>query len=44
MKDVRKMFDVNFFGPLELIQTLLPNLIKVKGQVINIGSMGGFQV
>lgn len=43
MKDVRKMFDVNFFGPLELIQTLLPNLSKVKGQVINIGSMGGFQ-
>jgi len=33
------MFDVNVFGPLELIQACAPLLIKAKGQIVNIGSV-----
>ena len=39
----KKIFDINFWGPYNLIQTLLPNLIKGQAHVVNIGSMGGFQ-
>ena len=39
----KKMFDINFWGPYQLIKGLLPNLIAGKGHVVNIGSMGGFQ-
>lgn len=41
--ELRKMHEVNYFGPYQLIHVLLPHLKEVKGQVINIGSMGGFQ-
>jgi 3-oxoacyl-[acyl-carrier protein] reductase len=41
--DAKKMFDINFWGPFELVKALLPNLIGGKGHVVNIGSMGGFQ-
>ena len=37
---LRRVFDINFFGPVELIQTLLPNLRRSKGRIINIGSVG----
>ncbi|MFT6747586.1 MAG: 3-oxoacyl-[acyl-carrier protein] reductase [Glaciecola sp.] len=43
LTDAKKIFDINFWGPYMLIQILLPNLIKGKGHVVNIGSMGGFQ-
>lgn len=39
-KTLRKIFDVNFFGPVLLIQNLLPLLRNTKGRILNIGSMG----
>jgi NAD(P)-dependent dehydrogenase (short-subunit alcohol dehydrogenase family) len=37
----RRLFEVNFFGHIAVIQTLLPALIRSKGRVINISSVGG---
>jgi NAD(P)-dependent dehydrogenase (short-subunit alcohol dehydrogenase family) len=37
----RRLFEVNFFGHIAVIQTLLPALILSKGRVINISSVGG---
>ncbi len=38
------MYDVNLFGPVKLIRTLLPFIEKAnKPHIINISSMGGFQ-
>lgn len=40
--DARRIFEVNFFAPTRLIQTLTPH-IKHGGHIVNIGSMGGYQ-
>ena len=42
--DLRKVYEVNVFGPFKLIQTL-SNLFGVekKSHIVNIGSMGGVQ-
>ena len=37
----RRLFEVNFFGHIAVIQTLLPALILNKGRVVNISSVGG---
>ncbi len=37
----RQLFEVNFFGHIAVIQTLLPALIRSKGRVVNISSVGG---
>ena len=37
----RYLFEVNFFGHIAVTQTLLPALIRSKGRVINISSVGG---
>ena len=37
----RQLFEVNFFGHIHMTQTLLPALIRSKGRVINISSVGG---
>lgn len=37
----RRLFEVNFFGHIAVTQTLLPALIRRKGRVINISSVGG---
>ena len=37
----RHLFEVNFFGHIAVIQTLLPALIRSKGRVVNISSVGG---
>lgn len=37
----RKMFEVNLFGQIAVIQALLPNLLDSQGRVINISSVGG---
>lgn len=37
----RKMFEVNLFGQVAVIQALLPELIENRGRVVNISSVGG---
>ena len=37
----RRLFEVNFFGHIAVIQALLPVLIRSKGRVVNISSVGG---
>jgi NAD(P)-dependent dehydrogenase (short-subunit alcohol dehydrogenase family) len=37
----RNMFEVNLFGQIAVIQALLPALIRSKGRVVNISSVGG---
>lgn len=44
LQDWKKIFDVNFFGVVQLIQQLLPKLMAAQpAHIINIGSMGGVQ-
>ena len=37
----RRLFEVNFFGHIAVTQALLPALIRSKGRVVNISSVGG---
>jgi NAD(P)-dependent dehydrogenase (short-subunit alcohol dehydrogenase family) len=37
----RRLFDVNLFGHIAVTQALLPALIRSKGRVVNISSIGG---
>jgi NAD(P)-dependent dehydrogenase (short-subunit alcohol dehydrogenase family) len=37
----RRLFEVNLFGHIAVTQTLLPTLIRSKGRVVNISSVGG---
>jgi NAD(P)-dependent dehydrogenase (short-subunit alcohol dehydrogenase family) len=37
----RRMFEVNLFGQIAITQALLPALIRSKGRVVNISSVGG---
>jgi NAD(P)-dependent dehydrogenase (short-subunit alcohol dehydrogenase family) len=41
MEEWRRLFEVNFFGHIAIIQALLPALIRNKGRVVNISSVGG---
>ena len=42
--DIYETFQVNVFAPIQVVQSLIPNLNKTKNcHIINIGSMGGFQ-
>lgn len=41
LDDWRRLFEVNFFGHVAIIQALLPALIRSKGRVVNISSVGG---
>jgi len=38
----REMMEVNFFGPVSFIRTMMPYM-KRSSHIVNIGSMGGFQ-
>lgn len=37
----RRLFEVNYFGHIAVIQRLLPILIRNKGRIVNISSVGG---
>ena len=37
----RRLFDVNLFGHVAMIQALLPALIESRGSIVNISSVGG---
>jgi NAD(P)-dependent dehydrogenase (short-subunit alcohol dehydrogenase family) len=37
----RRLFEVNLFGHIAVTQTVLPALIRSKGRVVNISSVGG---
>lgn len=41
VKEVEKMFAVNVFGPMRMVHVFHPLLIRSKGTVVNIGSVGG---
>ncbi|KGO64722.1 Short-chain dehydrogenase/reductase SDR [Penicillium italicum] len=41
VKEVEKMFDVNVFGPMRMVHIFHPLLIKARGKIVNIGSVGG---
>lgn len=41
VSEVRKIFDVNVFGLLEVSQAFLPFVRKTKGRLVNIGSISG---
>lgn len=44
VNEIRKIYEVNVFGPFRLIQTLLKFLGgELKTHIVNIGSMGGIQ-
>jgi len=43
VSQAKKQFDVNFFGTLSVIQSVLPHFREQgKGQIINIGSVAGY--
>ncbi|KAH7009222.1 uncharacterized protein B0I36DRAFT_257953 [Microdochium trichocladiopsis] len=41
LKEAKQLFDLNFFGPMAMLQSFGPLLIKAKGCVVNISSVGG---
>lgn len=41
MQVFRKTFDTNFFGPIQLIQGLLPFLVRSKGTVVSTSTVSG---
>jgi NAD(P)-dependent dehydrogenase (short-subunit alcohol dehydrogenase family) len=41
MSEWRRLFDVNLFGHIAVTQALLPALLRGKGRVVNISSVGG---
>jgi NAD(P)-dependent dehydrogenase (short-subunit alcohol dehydrogenase family) len=41
LEEWRRLFDVNLFGHVAMTQALLPFLVKSRGRVVNISSVGG---
>lgn len=43
-QELKQVYDVNIFGPFQLVQEVLPNLkLSSLAHIVNISSMGGFQ-
>lgn len=38
---VQRMFDINLFGPMRMVCTFHDMIIRAKGTIVNIGSIGG---
>ncbi|KAJ5460082.1 uncharacterized protein N7458_001634 [Penicillium daleae] len=41
ISDIKSMYDVNVFGPMEMVRQFTPLLLPVKGTIVNIGSILG---
>ena len=41
MDDLRRQFDVNFFGHVAVTQALMPALRRARGRIVLISSVGG---
>jgi 1-acylglycerone phosphate reductase len=41
VKSVRRMFEVNLFGPMQMVHYFHDMLIRASGAIVNIGSIGG---
>ncbi|KAI0393706.1 hypothetical protein F5Y17DRAFT_295940 [Xylariaceae sp. FL0594] len=41
VKEVEKMFAVNVFGAMRMVHIFHPLIIRAKGKIVNIGSVGG---
>lgn len=41
IEQVRRQFEVNFFGQLSMVQTFLPLLRQARGRLVNMSSMSG---
>lgn len=41
LEDLRRQFEVNFFGVVRMIQTFLPLLRKTQGRIVNVSSVSG---
>jgi 1-acylglycerone phosphate reductase len=42
LAEAKKIFDINFWGPLLLTQKFAPLVIKAKGSIVNITSISGY--
>ncbi|KAK6210524.1 Type I Iterative PKS [Pestalotiopsis sp. IQ-011] len=38
---VQRMFDINLFGPMRMVRSFHDMIIRAKGTIVNIGSIGG---
>ena len=38
---VQRMFDINLFGPMRMVRSFHDMIIRSKGVIANIGSIGG---
>lgn len=41
VKEVEKMFAVNVFGPMRMVQVFHRMIVAARGKIVNIGSIGG---
>ena len=41
LKELRRQFDINVIGQVEVIQAFLPLIRATRGRIINVGSVGG---